>query len=746
MRRLAFECPYPGCGRQFNVSSNMRRHYRNHSSPAGLGPGAGPGMGMGIPIGMGVGIGMHEPFGARPPPPGVLGLHMGSAGYPGPQHAHRQAQVQMERELERERIERERMALQGHPRDGYPVGPPSSYRPPPQAHPHAHPHANGVPLAPPPQGARVPGPPGMHHGGPYGGYPPGFGPREAELERRERIVRMERENWELRERERERERIGRLERREQERFPPGYPSHPSQAYQGRAYGQYSPPLRERQLEYRMGGEPGRPGPPYGPPPPQGYHGSHPPPLHHAQSQAPHHLQSQQRVAGPGSAPGNAPGLRPAHSFSHPHTSSHAHPYTRSSPSHSHSRSRERYSSGGGSPVMSPAMSTASSLPVRGWRGHAHTHSAPAFAGPSPQQVELPPLPPLPSSIRSPYDRDASLPMGHGHGRSQSYSSSSSHPGPMVFGHARPVDPLREDERNERRYRRDSTIARTGHESELEGRVDSSASDFEAEEKRMSSDVDMGDAAISRSLPPVSAMVREGAEGVGRPGVSAGMVRSPPIHSMSPSLPQRTPPMHAMELRRRTSHPQTVLASGSPSVRERGYSQSHYSHSRTGSSSSSGHGHGYASHPYARARHAHSRSREAAVIAAEMVSPRLTHSTSASLSSSTSPRAGVPPPVSNASVASKASSASASASVSPRVSAVSSPRPVPLQSAAEAVVRNPIREGGELDSDTDERRKISPAVSRFPVYTFPPPAPPPGVALGAGSSPVGGASTPMEVEN
>ncbi|TDL15274.1 hypothetical protein BD410DRAFT_732986, partial [Rickenella mellea] len=25
-----FECPHPGCGRQFNVSSNMRRHYRNH--------------------------------------------------------------------------------------------------------------------------------------------------------------------------------------------------------------------------------------------------------------------------------------------------------------------------------------------------------------------------------------------------------------------------------------------------------------------------------------------------------------------------------------------------------------------------------------------------------------------------------------------------------------------------------------------------------------------------------------------
>jgi hypothetical protein len=29
-RRTAFECPFPHCGRQFNVNSNMRRHYRNH--------------------------------------------------------------------------------------------------------------------------------------------------------------------------------------------------------------------------------------------------------------------------------------------------------------------------------------------------------------------------------------------------------------------------------------------------------------------------------------------------------------------------------------------------------------------------------------------------------------------------------------------------------------------------------------------------------------------------------------------
>ncbi|KAG7441009.1 uncharacterized protein BT62DRAFT_863486, partial [Guyanagaster necrorhizus] len=26
-----FRCPFPGCGREFNVNSNMRRHYRNHT-------------------------------------------------------------------------------------------------------------------------------------------------------------------------------------------------------------------------------------------------------------------------------------------------------------------------------------------------------------------------------------------------------------------------------------------------------------------------------------------------------------------------------------------------------------------------------------------------------------------------------------------------------------------------------------------------------------------------------------------
>uniref|UniRef100_A0A0W0EYB1 C2H2-type domain-containing protein n=1 Tax=Moniliophthora roreri TaxID=221103 RepID=A0A0W0EYB1_MONRR len=32
----AFRCPYPGCGREFNVNSNMRRHYRNHGVPGGM--------------------------------------------------------------------------------------------------------------------------------------------------------------------------------------------------------------------------------------------------------------------------------------------------------------------------------------------------------------------------------------------------------------------------------------------------------------------------------------------------------------------------------------------------------------------------------------------------------------------------------------------------------------------------------------------------------------------------------------
>ncbi|KAJ7500047.1 hypothetical protein FB451DRAFT_49653 [Mycena latifolia] len=29
-----FRCPHPNCGRAFNVNSNMRRHFRNHASPA----------------------------------------------------------------------------------------------------------------------------------------------------------------------------------------------------------------------------------------------------------------------------------------------------------------------------------------------------------------------------------------------------------------------------------------------------------------------------------------------------------------------------------------------------------------------------------------------------------------------------------------------------------------------------------------------------------------------------------------
>lgn len=29
----AFRCPWPNCGRAFNVNSNMRRHHRNHTTP-----------------------------------------------------------------------------------------------------------------------------------------------------------------------------------------------------------------------------------------------------------------------------------------------------------------------------------------------------------------------------------------------------------------------------------------------------------------------------------------------------------------------------------------------------------------------------------------------------------------------------------------------------------------------------------------------------------------------------------------
>ncbi|KAF8911423.1 hypothetical protein CPB85DRAFT_1216320 [Mucidula mucida] len=32
-----FRCPFPGCGREFNVNSNMRRHYRNHSTSGSTG-------------------------------------------------------------------------------------------------------------------------------------------------------------------------------------------------------------------------------------------------------------------------------------------------------------------------------------------------------------------------------------------------------------------------------------------------------------------------------------------------------------------------------------------------------------------------------------------------------------------------------------------------------------------------------------------------------------------------------------
>ncbi|KAF7308046.1 C2H2 finger domain transcription factor mtfA [Mycena kentingensis (nom. inval.)] len=33
-----YRCPHPGCGRAFNVSSNMRRHLRNHAATSGTAP------------------------------------------------------------------------------------------------------------------------------------------------------------------------------------------------------------------------------------------------------------------------------------------------------------------------------------------------------------------------------------------------------------------------------------------------------------------------------------------------------------------------------------------------------------------------------------------------------------------------------------------------------------------------------------------------------------------------------------
>ncbi|KAG6852671.1 hypothetical protein C0991_010039 [Blastosporella zonata] len=35
---IAFRCPWPNCAREFNVNSNMRRHYRNHTTPGASRP------------------------------------------------------------------------------------------------------------------------------------------------------------------------------------------------------------------------------------------------------------------------------------------------------------------------------------------------------------------------------------------------------------------------------------------------------------------------------------------------------------------------------------------------------------------------------------------------------------------------------------------------------------------------------------------------------------------------------------
>ena len=632
----------------------MRRHFRNHSSPAGLGPRSAPGMGVGL------GMGMHEPFGPR----SMLGLHGGPPGYPGPQLSHIQ--------LERERFQRERMAMHGPPREVHPqYGPPSAYRHPP--------HANGV-LVPPPHPPRGPPPPGIHHGA-FGSYPPGFSPRESELDRRERLVRSERENWELYDRQVERERIAALERRpiSSHAIQPPYALHPSAQH-------------ARAPDYRIPGEPGRQAPDYFRYPQHPARNvpssliEHNSPSSHSQS----HLQTRPPGAGP------IPALRSSHSFSHPHVPSHAQHHSRSSPSHSHSHSLERYSSA--SPVVSPALSSASSLPVHGWRGHAHTHSAPAVGLGRTRGIELPPLM---TSARSPYSRDAALASGHG--RSQSYSASGSHvdPGPPL---APPFE--RDEERGGRRERRDSTAALTGHESDREV-LQGAISEFESEDRREDSDIEMRDAVGERSNRVHSP--------------SAPRTTGSPLNNTASTFQENTPPSHSQELRRRPSNSQSVAISGSSS-RDRSYSQSHahYSHSRTGSGSSSGHGHGYAAHPYARARHAHSRSREAVP---DTLSPRLR----ASLS--TSPRALLP---------------TMSTSSSPHASVSSGTSPRPLKNGVSTDAQLP-REQGQSDrgSKLSSPNSASGRASRFPVYTFPPPVPPSGVMIPA-ASPVG--SVAMEVEN
>lgn len=590
----AFECPYPGCGRQFNVSSNMRRHYRNHSSPAGL------------PV-----------SNAMPQTPGVLSLH---------------SSVQ----LERERTERIRLQVQHqasslsrsiHPGDRNIYGP----------------HSSGLPLH------RSPQAPSSYRA------PIGIS-RELEQEML----------W----RERERA-LG--------QGPPGYQS----------YSQRVP------VDYRTAGS---------------------------------HMASTQGIV-PGTM-ATRPGQIPQHADIRPQAGtlyasrSESHPYQAHILSHSHPPpNRERYGSmsgsGSPSPAFSPGLSHAMSLPSRsGWQRHAHTHSAPAFAGsvygPSPphERVELPPL--RMTQVGSPPVRERILPPPVGHSRSHSLSVTGDRtPAASTYNEAREE----EYSKWERRERRDSTAARTGHESE-HGDMADSASEYDTREIESRQDVMMNGV---EELGGRSRARHWDIEGRDENYVQTGIRSSSSVES---GLRSYAPSSMHSHYRFGSTSSNDAMASSPVINRDRAHSYSRphphshsYSHSRNGSASSSGHGHGFVSHPYARARHAHSRSRDAASIDESLtqtppVPGMPTHSPRLSLSKSVSPRA----------------TTTVSIDLSSSTSSTSSPR-----------------QRAVLNECKESLHNISPQMaypSKFPSYTFPPPPPPEGLKSSA-PSPI--SESRMEVE-
>ncbi|KAI5120743.1 hypothetical protein M0805_007817 [Coniferiporia weirii] len=775
-----FECPYPGCGRQFNVSSNMRRHYRNHSSPAGLGPASGSAPGPGVSISAGsahaYGHGQYAYEQSRRDASGQMAGNRHAQGY---------------RPGERER----------HPHDeGYVYGlrshlhqqaAPSAYRG--QAHGfggsreaghelalshHRSARAHAVQhqqQAPPPFGAYPP-----HH--PSAGA--GYTSHEVELERGDRLERMGRM---------ERERLEHERARAAQAYPAHHPSHaPYASATSRvppqlphAYPHSPPHPRERHVDY---GVPGARTQALS----HTYSHQQPHAYAHTQAHPPHaHLSQSQHQP---QSPASAHVLHNSHSFSHPHPQSHPHPYP-------HPHAHERYASTHGSPSLSPALSSASSLPTSSWpreRGHAHTHSAPAFAGagasPGPSQstfgLLLPPG--THPGVRQP-GRMTQTGQPATHGRSHSYSTSSAYP-PSSF-EAR-MQGMRTAEREwaarsgsgggivpdtekwERRERRDSTAARTGHESELEG-VPDSASEFDGRDME-DEDVDMREDGVEevvvggrftkvgngrpidngagdrrwfdalRGERMAQAGINEDGPSRSTAHLGSTLPRSPVtpdgphFHALPhprpspdsryPVMEKRYSPPSAEEVGVR--HPAPVSAPipvpGPTSRRERAHSYSH-SHSRTGSSSSSGHGHGV--HPYARppsSRHGHSLSRETGA-RHERELPPLPHS-------SVSPRTSGP------GSASASASASVSASASASASSVSSPRQM-----KGGVIEDPPSTPRNIRDAEDRKQATSPSVpahppSQFPVYTYPPPVPPPGHELAAGLPGRAGAGTvKMEVE-